>query len=120
MNVARRLIVVLLVLVAGSAAAETQTDEATGLAIAPGWELVRAHCGGCHSHKTVTNQRADRQTWLDMIRWMQATQNLWQFEPETESAILDYLAANYPPQANRRRAPIPPTLMPPAPDAADR
>jgi hypothetical protein len=91
-----------------------ETDEATGLAIAPGWELVRAHCGGCHSHRLVTNQRADRQTWLDVIRWMQATQNLWQFDAATENSILDYLAANYPPQPNRRRAPIPPTLMPPA------
>jgi hypothetical protein len=91
-----------------------EVDEATGLTIAPGWEQVRAHCGGCHSHRLVTAQRADRQTWLDMIRWMQATQNLWQFEPAAETAILDYLAANYPPQHNRRRAPIPPTLMPPA------
>ena len=87
-------------------------DAATGLIRKPGWELVRVHCGGCHSHTLVTSQRADRQTWLDMIRWMQATQNLWQFPPETEAQILDYLAANYPPQPNRRRAPIPPSLMP--------
>jgi hypothetical protein len=83
------------------------------LQIAPGWELVRAHCGGCHSHRIVTSQRADRQTWLDIIRWMQATQNLWQFDDATETAILDYLASNYPPQQNRRRAPIAPSLMPP-------
>ena len=87
-------------------------DAATGLVKGPGWELVRAHCGGCHSHALVTNQRADRQTWLDMIRWMQSTQNLWQFPPGTEKQILDYLAATYPPQPNRRRAPIPPSLMP--------
>ena len=88
------------------------TDAATGLIRNPGWELVSAHCGGCHSHGLVTNQRADRQTWLDIIRWMQATQNLWQFRPETEAQILDYLAENYPPQPDRRRAPIPPSLMP--------
>lgn len=93
---------------------ERQVDATTGLVVAPGWELVRIHCGGCHSHTVVTNQRADRQSWLDIIRWMQATQNLWQFDPATEHGILDYLAANYPPQANRRRAPIPPSLMPPA------
>jgi hypothetical protein len=29
-----------------------------------------------------------------------------------ETQILDYLAENYPPMANRRRAPIPPSLMP--------
>ena len=88
-------------------------DATTGLIIAPGWENVRAHCGGCHSHALVTQQRADRQTWLDMIRWMQDSQNLWQFQTETEAQILDYLAENYPPQPNRRRAPIPVSLMPP-------
>jgi hypothetical protein len=102
----------LLVMLGPVALAEEPVDEATGLLVAPGWELVRAHCGGCHSHKLVTSQRADRQTWLDIIRWMQATQNLWQFDAATENSILDYLAANYPPRQNRRRAPIPPTLMP--------
>ncbi len=90
----------------------TEFDAASGLIKAPGWELVRANCGGCHSHALVIQQRADRQTWLDMIRWMQASQNLWQFPPDTEAQILNYLAANYPPQPNRRRAPIPPSLMP--------
>lgn len=112
-----RAVVAIAALIAAPSNAE-DVDESTGLVVAPGWELVRAHCGGCHSHRLVTSQRADRQTWLDMIRWMQATQNLWQFEPATEEAILDYLAASYPPQPNRRRAPIPPTLMPPTERAA--
>ena len=88
------------------------TDEATGLIKNPGWEQVRAHCGGCHSHALVTSQRADRQTWLEIIRRMQETQNLWPLEPRTEAQILDYLAASYPPQRHGRRAPIPPSLMP--------
>lgn len=104
---------VLTVILAARAQVAASVDERTGLIKAPGWELVRAHCGGCHSHRLVTQQRADRQTWLDIVRWMQATQNLWRFDPETETAILDYLAGNYPPQATRRRAPIPPSLMPP-------
>ena len=91
----------------------TEVDVATGLKKAPGWELVRIHCGGCHSHKLVTGQRADRQTWLAIIRWMQETQNLWPFDERTEAGILDYLASSYPPQPNRRRAPIPPPLLPP-------
>ncbi len=90
-----------------------ETDAASGLIKNPGWELVRAHCGGCHSHALVTSQRADRQTWRDMIRWMQATQNLWQFPADVEAKILDYLATTYPPQRSQRRAPIPPDLMPP-------
>lgn len=93
--------------------AAAEIDTATGLVKEPGWELVRIHCGGCHSHKLVTGQRADRQTWLAIIRWMQETQNLWQFDPQTEAGILDYLASAYPPQPNRRRAPIAPPLMPP-------
>jgi len=87
-------------------------DESTGLIIDDNWQLVRIHCGGCHSHALVTGQRADRNTWEAIIRWMQATQNLWQFDEATENGILDYLASNYPPNANRRRAPIPPNLMP--------
>lgn len=108
-----RLAISLLCLVMLSAAAE-DIDERTGLKINPGWEQVRAHCGACHSYALVTSQRADRQTWIGMIRWMQETQNLWQFTPEVEAQIVDYLAASYPPQPNRRRAPIPPQLMPPS------
>ena len=99
-------------LLASTLAVASDTDEATGLIISPGWDEVRIHCGGCHSHALVTGQRADRRTWLDIIRWMQETQNLWQFDRETEGRILDYLAANYPPQERRRRAPIPPRLLP--------
>ncbi|MGI9199699.1 MAG: hypothetical protein ACR2QL_01470 [Woeseiaceae bacterium] len=105
-----RVLAITLLLLAMPATADT--DKTTGLIVAPGWEQVRAHCGGCHSHALVTQQRADRQTWLDMIRWMQESQNLWQFQPEIEDQILTYLAENYPPQPNRRRAPIPTTLMP--------
>jgi hypothetical protein len=102
--------ILLLPAIAGAA----DIDAASGLIKNPGWEQVRAHCGGCHSHALVTGQRADRNTWLDIIRWMQETQNLWQFQTAVETQILDYLAANYPPQPNRRRAPIPPGLMPKA------
>ncbi len=107
-----RIGLVLILLVALPAAAE-DIDERTGLKINPGWEQVRAHCGGCHSYALVTSQRASRQAWINMIRWMQESQNLWQFTPEVEAQIIDYLAASYPPQPNRRRAPIPPRLMPP-------
>lgn len=111
-----RWFVILLCLSSVSLAAQ-ETDDASGLIKAEGWQLVRIHCGGCHSHKLVTSQRGDRQSWLAIIRWMQATQNLWQFDDATEEGILSYLATNYPPQADRRRAPIPPQLMPPRPAA---
>ena len=107
-------VAITLVLMLPVCALATEVDEYSGLIKNPGWEQVRAHCGGCHSHALVTSQRADRKTWSDIIRWMQETQNLWQFQPQVEAQILDYLAANYPPQPNRRRAPIPPGLMPKA------
>ena len=55
-----------------------------------------------------------------MIRWMQEKQNLWQFEPDVESRIVAWLAETYPPSADRRRAAIPPELMPPNPFAPDK
>ena len=88
-------------------------DPSTCLIESPGWELVRAQCGGCHSYGLITNQRGDRQTWLEIIRWMQETQNFWDLGVDVESAILDYLAENYPPPREFRRAPIPADLMPP-------
>ena len=98
-----RCLAILLCLVSASLAAQ-ETDDASGLIKADGWQLVRIHCGGCHSHKLVTGQRGDRQSWLAVIRWMQATQNLWQFDEATEDGILSYLARNYPPRSDRRLA----------------
>ncbi len=89
-----------------------EIDESTGLVIAPGWETVKNNCEACHSLKLVTSQRADRRTWLDTIRWMQETQNLWSFTAETEILIIDYLAKNYAPDSKQRRASLPPHLMP--------
>ena len=96
-------------------AAEPDTDPATGLKLAPDWELVRNNCIAWHSLKLVTQQRGDEAHWLKMIRWMQESQNLWQFDPDTEARIVHYLATNYPPSKDRRRAPIPDDLMPPNP-----
>jgi hypothetical protein len=54
-----------------------------------------------------------------MIRWMQKKQNLWAFDPETEKKIIGYLAEHYPPSDARRRAAIPPELMPPNPYSSE-
>ncbi len=97
------------------AAAEPALDPLTGLIMAEHWEIVRANCTPCHSAKLITQQRGTAQQWLTMIRWMQAKQNLWQFDETTESRIIAYLADNYPPDAARRRAAIPAALMPPNP-----
>lgn len=98
-------------------AADVELDPLTGLKMAGDWEVVRNNCIACHSPKLITQQSGSAAQWLNMIRWMQKKQNLWQFDPETEKKIIDYLAENYPPQEDRRRAPIPPDLMPPNPYA---
>ena len=77
-----------------------------------GWELVFAHCSACHSLRLVTSNSGDRAAWLRLIRWMQETQNLWQFEPAVETGILDYLARNYSAQETVRRAQLPAHLLP--------
>ncbi|MDH3532401.1 MAG: hypothetical protein OEO82_05685 [Gammaproteobacteria bacterium] len=102
-----------------STAKEPELDVFTGLKKAGDWELVRNNCIACHSPRLITQQRGSAAQWLDMIRWMQEKQNLWQFDAETEARIIRYLAENYPPQADRRRAAIPPQLMPPNPFAAE-
>ncbi|NKB97626.1 MAG: hypothetical protein GKR90_03875 [Pseudomonadales bacterium] len=62
---------------------------------AAGVNLVRGHCSACHSIELVTSQRGDRKYWLDLIRWMQKTQNLWEIPAEHETQILDYLGEHY-------------------------
>jgi cytochrome c5 len=100
---------------AAQAVQAPEIDPQTGLKMTGDWEVVRANCVGCHSGKLITQQRGTAQQWLTMIRWMQAKQNLWQFDPVTEEKIIGYLAANYPPGKSQRRAALSPNLMPPNP-----
>ncbi|MFK7937150.1 MAG: hypothetical protein AB8G22_26785 [Saprospiraceae bacterium] len=75
----------------------------TGLAYAEGFDIVRGTCTACHSAKLVTQNRATRAGWEQMIRWMQATQGLWELG-KNEPIILDYLAKHYAPEETGRRA----------------
>jgi len=75
----------------------------TGLIYAEGFELVRGTCTACHSAKIVTQNRATKEGWVQMIRWMQKTQGLWDLG-ENESIIVDYLAKHYAPEDIGRRA----------------
>jgi hypothetical protein len=74
----------------------------TGLIYAPGFDQVRAQCTVCHSAKLVTQNRATKEGWAQMIEWMQQTQGLRDLGPD-EDRILDYLAANYAPEEKGRR-----------------
>ncbi len=95
-----------------AAQSATQVDPDSGLIMGDNWQLVKGHCSACHSAQLVTQNRGNRQAWLEIIRWMQETQGLWQFDEQTEAAILDYLARNYAPAAGGRRAPLNPALLP--------
>jgi hypothetical protein len=91
-------------------------DEETGLIIADNYELVVENCTTCHSAQNIIQQRGSRLTWLGVIRWMQETQGLQEFDSDTETKMLDYLETNYAPETTiERRAPIAAELMPPNP-----
>lgn len=106
---------------AGMAQETPESDPDTGLVMAEGWETVRSNCTACHSANLVTQNSGTRNHWEYLIRWMQETQGLWEFQPETEETILDYLAEYYGPKEDTRRPALPRTLMPdnPYPTVAD-
>jgi hypothetical protein len=83
-------------LVAGttSGAEQKPVDPATGLVIDAGFEIVKAWCTPCHSATLVTRAGMTRAQWLELIRWMQETQGLWDLGTR-EDEILDYLSRNY-------------------------
>ena len=86
--------------------AQAELDPASGLVVDTGFEQVRAQCAACHSLMLVTQNRADRDGWLQMIRWMQETQGLWPLG-DNEPLIVDYLAKHYGPVRSGRRKPLP-------------
>lgn len=96
-----------------------KVDKATGMVIDKEWKIVMANCIACHSAKTFTSYGASRDNWKSLLIWMQKTQGLWEFQPDTEKLILDYLSRNYPPRKVSRRANLPAHLRPPNPYQSD-
>ena len=74
----------------------------TGLKDDDNLDLVIQNCITCHSASLITQNRATRQGWEDMIRWMQASQGLGDLGI-VEPKILDYLSTYYAPQKLGRR-----------------
>ena len=93
-----------------SASAGAAEDQ---LVRAPGWEIAARNCGACHSYSLVTAQRGDARFWTQLIRWMQATQGLWEIPPADEAALITYLATQYGGEDFGRRPQIPARLLPP-------
>lgn len=75
----------------------------TGLKDAEGLMAVVNNCTNCHSAELVMQNRMNRERWIETIRWMQETQNLWNLG-DNEAIILDYLVTNYPVIDMGRRA----------------
>ena len=75
----------------------------TGLVYTENFELIKGTCTSCHSAKLITQNRATREGWTEMIRWMQETQGLWELG-SNEKIIVDYLAEYYAPAELGRRA----------------
>ena len=78
---------------------------ATGLAYDQDFELVRGACTSCHSAQLITQNRATKEGWQEMIVWMQKTQGLPDLGA-AEATIVDYLARHYAPEAVGRRPPL--------------
>jgi hypothetical protein len=96
-----------------------KTDPLTGLKMTNHWEVVRNNCIACHSANQFLKQRGTRQTWVEILRWMQKSQGLTKFTSTVETQILDYLVKNHGPVGRARRALIPPSLLPKNPYTSD-
>ena len=96
-----------------------ETDAASGLIKAEGWQVVQSTCTECHAALLITQNAGNRAVWESRIRWMQETQGLRNLAVDEEQTILDYLASNYPQKAATRRAALPAQLMPSNPYEAE-
>ena len=74
----------------------------TGFKEGEGLQAVIVSCTPCHSAKLVTQNRATKEGWVSIIRWMQKTQNLWDLG-QNEELIVNYLATYYAPEDKGRR-----------------
>jgi hypothetical protein len=74
----------------------------TGLHDDPNLNTIIGACTPCHSAQLITQNRATREGWEGMIKWMQKTQGLMQLG-DAEPIILDYLAKYYAPEETGRR-----------------
>ena len=77
------------------------------LAEGNGRDLVEAVCTGCHNVREI-----QRSSGYTRAHWNLLTAAMIDLsgDPETHAAILDYLAAAYPPSDNRRATPVPGNL----------
>ena len=89
--------------------------DGAGCVDGPGRQIVIAQCTGCHSGRLVQQNRATRDGWESLIRWMQKEHGLWNLTPDVEAQVLDYLATYYgrAGEGSGRRLPLAAHLLPP-------
>lgn len=75
----------------------------TGLAWDKNLSIIRANCTSCHSAKLITQNRATKEGWEEMIEWMQETQGLHDLG-ENKDVIVSYLSKYYAPNESGRRS----------------
>lgn len=81
-----------------SAAAGSDTDKKKdfGLLVdAPGVEKTQTYCTPCHSEMIIVQQGKTRKRWEDAFEWMIEEQGMAPIPEPDNTAILDYLEANY-------------------------
>lgn len=84
---------------------DEETISKSGFVNDIGVSQVIQNCTQCHSSKLITQNRLNKTGWKATIKWMQETQNLWDLG-KNEERIVNYLAKNYAPEAEGRRANI--------------
>lgn len=77
-------------------AATAQTLEPVVLPESPGWEEVEAYCSACHSLHIVVQQGLDRESWKEVLVWMEEEQGMPSLGDD-EAVVLDYLSTYFGP-----------------------
>lgn len=79
----------------GPAAGFDPADPFWGLPRTEGYEAVFNSCSGCHSLRTVMQQRLTAAGWDSVLTWMVEQQGMPPLEPDRRAQIIVYLTRHY-------------------------
>jgi virginiamycin B lyase len=92
----------------GSFSAQAQSARSSGLPDGAGKQVVEAVCTQCHQTNMITQSSGyTREDWKELT----STMIDLSAGPDTQNAILDYLATHFPPTYNKRPAKLVPGPM---------
>ncbi|MDG9666398.1 hypothetical protein [Hahella sp. CR1] len=69
----------------------------------PGSQEAGALCGACHSLALVKQQGLSKESWDEVLTWMQEEQGMPELNAELRSLILEYLSTNFNPETHAQR-----------------